>query len=72
MVLSALHTSSAAGAVTRLVDLGVPEFLVRDVLKGVLGQELVPEICGGCDGSGCGRCDGTGVTGRRLQVEMVG
>ncbi len=68
MVLSTLHTSSAAGAVTRLVDLGVPEFLVRDVLKGVLGQELVPGVCEDCGGSGCG----TVVTGRRLRVEMAG
>jgi general secretion pathway protein E len=72
MVLSTLHTSSAAGAVTRLVDLGVPEFIVRDVLKGVLGQELVPIGCDGCGGGGCGLCGGTGVTGRRLRVEMAG
>ncbi|WP_299749706.1 GspE/PulE family protein [uncultured Tateyamaria sp.] len=43
MVLSTLHTSSPEGAVTRLVDLGVPEYIVRDVLRGVLGQELVVE-----------------------------
>ncbi len=72
MVLSTLHTGSAAGAVTRLVDLGVPEFLVRDVLKGALGQELVPVVCAGCGGGGCGTCGGTGVTGRRLRVEMAG
>lgn len=41
LVLSTLHTNAAAGAVTRLVDLGVPAFLVRDVLRGVLRQELL-------------------------------
>ncbi|WP_052272502.1 GspE/PulE family protein [Leisingera sp. ANG-M7] len=40
MVLSTLHTNSPQGAVTRLVDLGVPEYIVRDVLRGVLGQRL--------------------------------
>ncbi|MBL4543484.1 MAG: type II/IV secretion system protein [Rhodobacteraceae bacterium] len=40
MVLSTLHTATPEGAVTRLVDLGVPEYLVRDVLRGVLGQSL--------------------------------
>jgi len=40
MVLSTLHTSSPEVAVTRLCDLGVPEYLVRDVLRGVLGQRL--------------------------------
>ncbi|WP_299749673.1 ATPase, T2SS/T4P/T4SS family [uncultured Tateyamaria sp.] len=43
MVLSTLHTSAPEGAVTRLVDLRVPEYIVRDVLRGVLGQELVVE-----------------------------
>ena len=35
MVLSTLHTNSAEGAVTRLVDLGVPDFVVREVLRGM-------------------------------------
>lgn len=71
MVLSTLHTSSAAGALPRLVDLGVPEFLVRDVLKGALGQNLLPVVCGACAGGGCAGCGGTGVVGRRLGVELV-
>ena len=40
MVLSTLHTNSPEGAVTRLTDLGVPEYIVQDVLRGVLGQQL--------------------------------
>lgn len=40
MVLSTLHTNSPQGAVTRLLDLGVPEYIVNDVLRGVLGQKL--------------------------------
>jgi general secretion pathway protein E len=40
MVLSTLHTNSPQGAVTRLVDLGVPKYIVQDVLRGVLGQRL--------------------------------
>lgn len=40
MVLSTLHTNSPEGAVTRLMDLGVPEYIVKDVLRGVLGQRL--------------------------------
>lgn len=40
LVLSTLHTSSPDRAVARLVDLGVDEFIVRDVLRGVLGQRL--------------------------------
>ena len=40
MVLSTLHTNSPEGAVTRLQDLGVPTYIIRDVLRGVLGQQL--------------------------------
>lgn len=40
MVLSTLQTNAPEDAVTRLVDLGVEPFIVRDVLRGVLGQRL--------------------------------
>lgn len=71
MVLSTLHTRSAAGAVARLVDLGVDEFIVRDVLRGVLGQELEIVQCGRCQGQGCGKCGGVGTLKRRLITEVV-
>ena len=71
LVLSTLHTNSAAGALNRLVDLGVPEFLVRDVLRGVLGQELVLTPCPACGGAGCQTCGGTGVGGRQLRAELL-
>jgi general secretion pathway protein E len=71
LVLSTLHTNSAAGAVTRLVDLGVPEFLVRDVLRGVLGQELWLVPCGHCGGAGCETCGRTGVGQRELRAELL-
>lgn len=70
MVLSTLHTNSAAGAVNRLVDLGVPDYLVRDVFRGVLAQELLLSACGACGGAGCGVCGGTGVGARRLRAEL--
>ena len=71
LVLSTLHTNSASAAVSRLVDLGVPEFLLRDVLRGVLGQELLVTPCLGCGGAGCLGCGGTGVGERRLRAELV-
>lgn len=60
MVLSTLHTNSAEGAVTRLVDLGVPEFVVREVLRGVLAQDLVGVWCRECFDEGCTACAGRG------------
>ena len=48
LVLSTLHTNDAAGAVTRLVDMGVEPFLVASSLQAVLAQRLVRKVCGGC------------------------
>ncbi|MES2507293.1 MAG: GspE/PulE family protein [Verrucomicrobiota bacterium] len=48
LVLSTLHTNDAAGAVTRLVDMGVEPFLVAATLEGVLAQRLLRTICKNC------------------------
>ena len=48
LVLSTLHTNSAVGAVTRLVDMGVEPFLLSSSLLGVLAQRLVRVLCPHC------------------------
>ena len=48
LVLSTLHTNDAASAVTRLLDLGVPYYLVQNVLIGVMAQRLVRTLCPHC------------------------
>ncbi|MDD5134189.1 MAG: ATPase, T2SS/T4P/T4SS family [Phycisphaerae bacterium] len=48
LVLSTLHTNSAPGAITRLIDLGVAPYLVGASLVGVLAQRLVRKICSNC------------------------
>lgn len=45
LVLSTLHTNSAAGAVPRLIDMGVEPFLLTSVLQVVIGQRLVRALC---------------------------
>ncbi|MGF1502619.1 MAG: GspE/PulE family protein [Paracoccaceae bacterium] len=47
-VLSTLHTNSAAGAVTRLRDMGVPAYLLAAVLSGAIAQRLVRRLCPDC------------------------
>ncbi|MGZ8938672.1 MAG: GspE/PulE family protein [Limisphaerales bacterium] len=47
-VFSTLHTNDAAGAVTRLVDMGVEPFLIASSLVGVLAQRLVRRLCSKC------------------------
>ncbi len=48
LVFSTLHTNDAAGAVTRLVDMDVPPYLIASTLEAVLGQRLVRTICKFC------------------------
>jgi len=48
LVLSTLHTNDAAGAVARLLDLGIEPYLVADSLLGVGAQRLVRRICPHC------------------------
>jgi len=48
LVLSTLHTNDAAGAITRLIDMGCEPFLVAASLEGVLAQRLVRTICKEC------------------------
>jgi general secretion pathway protein E len=48
LILSTLHTNSAASAMTRLVDMGVEPFLLRSVMTGVLAQRLVRRLCPHC------------------------
>lgn len=47
-VFSTLHTNDAAGAITRLVDMGVEPFLISSSLVGVLAQRLVRRLCPAC------------------------
>ncbi|HTI70983.1 MAG TPA: GspE/PulE family protein [Candidatus Limnocylindria bacterium] len=47
-VFSTLHTNDAAGAVTRLTDMGVEPFLISSSLEGVLAQRLVRKVCPHC------------------------
>ena len=48
LVLSTIHTNDAAGAITRLVDLGVQPFLVASSLMALLAQRLVRRVCLSC------------------------
>ncbi len=48
LVFSTLHTNDAAAAITRLVDLGVPPYLIGATVVGVLAQRLVRTLCAAC------------------------
>ncbi len=48
LVISTVHTNSALAAIPRLLDLGVEDYLLSDVLRGVAGQRLVRRLCPDC------------------------
>jgi general secretion pathway protein E len=52
LVLSTLHTNDAPTAVTRLLDLGVPAYLLQSTLLGVMAQRLVRTLCPKCKQAG--------------------
>jgi type IV pilus assembly protein PilB len=78
-VLSTLHTNDAAAAVTRLVEMGVPAYVVASSLLAVLAQRLVRKLCA-CktvqpDGTavpkGCDQCRFSGFAGRMGVYELM-
>ncbi len=48
VVLSTLHANNAAGTVSRLLDMGVEDYLLTSTLNGVVAQRLVRRLCGQC------------------------
>ena len=48
LVVSTLHTNSAAASITRLMDMGVESYLLADSLVGVIAQRLVRKLCPHC------------------------
>ncbi|BCX81975.1 general secretion pathway protein E [Methylomarinovum caldicuralii] len=48
LVLSTLHTNDAAGGVTRLLDMGLEDYLISSTVNGILAQRLVRRLCDHC------------------------
>lgn len=84
LVISTVHTNSAVAAIPRLLDLGVEEFLLADVVRGLVGQRLVRRLCRECarankdsarrvgfEPKGCPACSHTGYSGRIGIYEVI-
>ena len=63
LVISTIHTNDAVSTLIRLVDMGIPKYLILDSLIGVIGQRLVGKKCQECMGEGCSECS-NGYSGR--------
>jgi type IV pilus assembly protein PilB len=68
LVFSTLHTNDAAGAVTRLIDMGVEPYLIASTLEGVLAQRLVRRVCPHCRVA----CDPDQAMLTQLEIEPTG
>lgn len=73
LVLTTLHTNSAAGALTRLRDMGIEPFLIGATIRGAIAQRLVRKICPACRASQphCTVCAGAGTSGRTVIYEIL-
>jgi len=78
LLLSTLHTNNTTAAITRLIDMGIEEFLISSSLLGVLAQRLVRKLCTNCKeiddkfykAKGCSSCNFTGYDGRVAVGEL--
>ena len=78
LVLSTVHTNDAVSTITRLVDIGIPRYLVASAVVGIIAQRLVRKLCPECKiiapsssgapaalrENGCSLCSYTGFHGR--------
>ncbi|MFQ5587207.1 MAG: ATPase, T2SS/T4P/T4SS family [Nitrospiria bacterium] len=84
LVLSTLHTNDAPSTITRLVDIGIPPYLISSSLVGVIAQRLVRKRCTRCKEligeedtepdrrrTGCSLCNHTGFSGRVGVFEVM-
>lgn len=74
LVLTTLHTNSAAGALTRLSDMGIEPYLIGATVRGIVAQRLVRKLCrecGGREGADCSACGSTGYRGRTVAYEVL-
>lgn len=73
LVLSTIHTVDAPGAITRLLNMGVPPYLLAGGLAGVVAQRLVRRLCSRCGGrsqEGCKACH-NGYRGRTGVFQLL-
>lgn len=47
-VLSTIHTTNALGVINRLIDMGIEKYIIKDALKGIIGQRLIRKLCDNC------------------------
>jgi general secretion pathway protein E/type IV pilus assembly protein PilB len=70
-VFTTLHAKDIFGVFDRLIELGLPQKLAINNVKGIVAQRLVKKICKECHGDGCGLCYYGGHNGRCVVAESI-
>lgn len=79
LVLSTLHTNDAASTISRLIDIGIPPYIISSAVVGIVAQRLVRRLCPSCKKredsvylpGGCYMCSQTGYYGRTGIFEIL-
>jgi general secretion pathway protein E len=79
LVFTTLHSGSACGVISRLLDMGIEPYLLTSGLRAILNQRLVRQLCTACKREeagqvkavGCPKCFGSGYRGRMLLAEIL-
>lgn len=71
LVLSTIHTDSSAKTPLRLMDMGIPPYLLAASLSLIVSQRLAAIQCTACSGKGCSHCHNTGRAGRTGIFELL-
>ena len=81
LLMTTMHSGNPAGALLRLLEMGIEPYQVTSSVNAVLNQRLVRKLCDNCkrenketglfEPSGCDKCFNTGFKGRALIAEML-
>lgn len=63
LVIATIHTNDSLSTIFRLIDMGIPEYLIFNSLNGIIAQRLVRKVCKKCRGESCPSCN-SGYSGR--------
>lgn len=74
LVITTFHAADAATALTRLLDMGIPPYMVRSGTRAIVAQRLLRQACQ-CSQDGdrdsCKQCEGSGYHGRHMVAEAI-
>ena len=74
LVISTMHTNNSIESINRLLDMGIPRYLIASTLTGIISQRLIRKVCKKCNSyrkSGCIDCNYTGYKGRIAIYEIL-